>query len=109
MDVKDFIKSTISQIAEAIEELNNENVDGNDRRIRVNVCTEMNQSYSAGHYYVTDFDFKLALTVNDQSGTHASVGILTGIFGMGAKGDTSLLNSAVSTVSFKIPSILFQG
>lgn len=107
MDVKDFVKSTISQIADAIRELNADN----ESNIRVNICSLKNASSTGAvsSYYETVLDFKLALTVNDKSGSSASVGILTGFFGGGVKGDTAIENAAVSTVSFKIPVMFPQG
>ena len=84
MELKDFIKSTITQIKESVEELNEEFEEG---KAIVNPLSakSLNRSMiGRTGANVTDIDFDLSLSVTETDGKEGKIGIMSSIIGMGA-------------------------
>lgn len=111
MELKEFIKDTITQIAEAVQELNNEQ---STRCLVVNPSSSsMNHDrefvYHGSSHNQTLLNFHLSLTASDKTGSSGKVGVLTGMFGIGVNADAKNEEGSLTTLSFKLPVLLPQG
>jgi hypothetical protein len=109
MDLKDFIKSTISQIAESVEELNNE---FQERQVVVNPSSINGinnvptlQTHTRA-YNITNIDFDLSVSVENNEGSSAKVGVFANVIGIGASATEGKNSQSVSKVKFTIPVML---
>ena len=109
MELKDFVKETLSQIVAGVEAAQTE----------VRDCGGLvNPAYrprkkepSASHFGELDhgqniflIDFDVAVTVLEESGTEAKVKLnVVSLLGLGAGGESSNSNSATNKISFKVP------
>jgi len=104
IELKDFIKGTISDIALAIKELNEENADigllvnpNNYDQIRTN-----EYSLIGDGRLVKDIEFNLSISASDT--TEAGGGLKINVLKAGISNETN--NSTVSTIRFSIPVVL---
>lgn len=110
MELKQFIKDSVSQIAEAVEELNQEN---KDSQLVVNPASSCSHDrdffYCSGSRNQTILNFHLVLSASEKNGSSAKVGVFTGWFGV--RGDMDAINEGgnSTTLSFKLPVLLPQG
>ena len=100
MELKDFIKSTITQIKESVEELNEEFEEG---KAIVNPLYAKSLNRSAN---VTDIDFDLSLSVTETDGKEGKIGIMSSIIGMGASSKSDNQNISTNRIQFTIPVML---
>ncbi|RJO60288.1 hypothetical protein C4544_05350 [candidate division WS5 bacterium] len=121
MNLKDFIKETISEISKAIVEANAE---------LSNAGTIVNPKNVAGSYKDTEkvygfmlkesenkdyrrpvhlIEFDVAVTATDQKGTKGGIGVMVGVIGLGSQGQSSAENSIQSRLKFHIPVALPVG
>ena len=94
MELKDFIKSTITQIKESVEELNEEFEEG---KAIVNplYAKSLNRSMiGRTGANVTDIDFDLSLSVTETDGKEGKIGIMSSI------------NISTNRIQFTIPVML---
>ena len=107
MDLKEYVKSTISQLSEAVEELNNELGDKTVvNPIRSDHSGENVIVNRKGTRMITDVCFELSTSVIDTKGNGAKVGIFSSIVGLGVNTVAENNNSAVSKITFSIPVLL---
>ena len=107
MDLKEYIKSTITQISEAVEELNAELQNGtvvNPTPIsgQDNVKTSQIIEYGNKRHPVTEIDFKILTNVSDSQEHGGKVNVAAGIIGMGGRKVSSEANEDESTISFSL-------
>lgn len=103
MELKDFIKGTISDIAIAIKELNNEKSDMGLLVNPNNYDRIIKDEYSIGDgRVVKDIEFNLSISASDT--TEAGGGIKINVLKAGINNETS--NSTVSIIKFSIPVVL---
>ena len=119
MELKDFIKVSLTEICKAIEEANEELASSsaviNPKGVRVN--SENSKSYGREDeaekfdknrvVHKVDFDVAVNATEGESSGKNGKISIAT--FGIGGKKETSSSNSSVSKLSFSIPVIYPEG
>jgi hypothetical protein len=111
MQLKDFIKESLTQIIEGIAETQKtelphyaeisphipiENFKGDGPR--------MKPLYS--HQYATPVKFDIAVTAEETTGTKGGIGVVAGIFALGSQGKTDNKDSSISRIQFEIPIIL---
>lgn len=105
MELKDFVKATLTQIAEGIKDAQNE-VDS-DMLINPNglASNEKGDKYlrTGGWRYVQEIEINVGITEIEKEGEKAGIGIVTGILSGGAQGSSDTTNQIVSSVKFKIP------
>lgn len=98
MDIKDFVKATITSVIDAVNEINSE-------KKGVTVCPENltlkgeNNCFTSDGRLVKNIDFDLCVTDGIESDTGAGVKI--SIFKVGVDSKTS--NEAVNRIKFSIP------
>lgn len=108
MDLKEYVKSTISQLSEAVEELNDEL---GDKTVVNPIRPDMSGENviidrKNGTRMVTDVCFELSTSIIDNKENGAKVGIFSSIVGLGANTVSGSNNSAISKVTFSIPVLL---
>jgi hypothetical protein len=106
MELRDFIKETISQIIDGITE-SQEFAKSKKAVVNPFGMAGGNKDgfgylgYTGEHASIVEFN--VALTVNEELKGKASIGVLTGILGIGGQKETGTTNSSISNISFKIP------
>lgn len=109
MELKEFIKSTISQIAESVDELNEE-FEG--KKVVVNPTSPNgirnipNISTHYGSYNITNVDFDLSVSVESKEDSAGKVGVVASIVGLGVSSSEGHVQHSESKVRFTIPVML---
>lgn len=109
MDLKEFIKETISQISDAIVDLNKQkdgsmlvvnptSTNGNDMIVKDN-CT----------YKQTTLHYNIALTVLDEGTAGGKIGVLGGWFGASADAAQKNQSQALTSLDFRLDVLFPQG
>ncbi len=109
MDLKHFIKDTITQMAEAVYELNSEK-DG--PKIIVNPITEDGDNIvtKAGcTYKQTTIHYNIALTILDEGASGGRIGVFSGWIGGSAKSESKNQSQALTSLNFQLDVLLPQG
>ena len=109
MELKDFVKETLTQIAAGIDEsLETVRESGG----YVNPATTINSSVTdSSHFSSMKFgrnvfliDFDVAVTVEEETGTNAEAKLkVASLLSLGAGGESGNRSSATNRISFKIP------
>lgn len=119
MQLKDFIKASLTEICLAIEEANDElkgsNAVINPKGVRVN--SENSKSYGREDdaekfeknrvVHKVDFDVAVSISEGETKGKSGKISIAS--FGIGGKNENSSSNSSVSKLTFSIPVIYPEG
>lgn len=121
MNLKEFIKGTITEISSAISECNAEltdnctivnprNVHGSDRdfeKVYGYLVKETGEKKFRRPVHLVNFD--VAVTATDKTGTKGGIGIAVGSIGLGAQGKSEAENVSFSKLTFSIPVALPNG
>lgn len=110
MELKEFITDTVSQIAEAVTELNKKNaVTG----LAVNPAVPEGGMRTNEKLHLLDCDcsltnieFNLSLTTSENKGSGAKVGVFASIVGAGASSSENAQSESVSKIRFSLPVLL---
>lgn len=109
MELKEFLKGTISQIADTVSELNS-----CDKMVKLIVNPYNDNNFgmiarNGNSYKQTTLHFKVALTVIDSDSSSGKVGVFTGWLGASASSGTTNQSNSVSSVEFDLDVLLPQG
>ncbi|KAB4116157.1 hypothetical protein [Bacteroides uniformis] len=108
MELKSFIKSTITQIVESIEELNAElssdTVIVNPTDVKKADTPFINKNYKT--HSISNIDFDLTVSITDNAETGAKVGVMASVIGLGASSKEGTQNASISKIRFNIPVML---
>lgn len=109
MELKDFIKETISQIAESVNELN----ELMPEKLIVNPETTMgigklpNVETSDGYYRnIINVDFDLVLTEENEAGSHGKIGVFASVLSVGGSTEEGSKNKAENKIKFSLPVVM---
>lgn len=105
MELKDFIKSTITQIKESVEELNTE-FDSKDTIVNPTFVESQNNTIEAIGANVTNIDFDLTVSITEAAGKEGKIGVMDSIINVGASSKTDNQNISTSKIRFTIPVML---
>lgn len=104
-----IIKSTIKQIAESVDELNQE-FDGKQTFVNPTNIKGIGEKpyvpFAFTDYNVTNIDFDLSVDVENKEGTTGKVGVLASVIGVGVSSTEGRVQHSESKVRFTIPVIL---
>jgi hypothetical protein len=108
MDIKEFIKSTVTQISEAVTELNSELCKDKEGTIinPYNVRHANRPASNTGGANITDIVFDLYVSVESGTESGGKIGIFSSIIGVGMEGKSDDSNKQVSRIQFTIPVLL---
>lgn len=108
MDLKEFIRNTLTQIAEgAAEAQANISALGGEVAPSINTGTYMELgkhgllSTDKGYAHMVDFD--VALTTSEGTGTKGGIGVFLGVATLGSGGESKSESSSLSRIKFSIP------
>jgi len=113
MDLKDFIKNTLVQIADGVSEAEKELEVKNASVNPIGGYFDQKQlggrtwSFKNGVTEIVEFD--VALTNSEKEGTSAGIGVLLGSINLGAKGASEEAVLSVTRIKFSIPLLLPTG
>jgi len=111
MELKDFVKTTITQISEAILEVQ---ADNQDNGLIVNpqgLATGSKGDHhlrTGGWRYVQAIEFDVALSVTENSGKDGKLTVRTGFIDASLGGKGGGQNNTTTSLKFKIP-VAFPG
>lgn len=109
MELKEFIKSTIKQIAESVDELNQE-FEGKQTFVNPTNIKGIGEKpyvpFAFTDYNVTNIDFDLSVDVENKEGTTGKVGVLASVIGVGVSSTEGRVQHSESKVRFTIPVVL---
>lgn len=107
MELKEFIKSTVTQISEAVYELNDEL---EEHKVIVNPSgnNQISRYIITGYddRIVTDIEFDLSLSIQENRESGAKIGVVASIVGIGLNSKDNKMNEAATRVKFSLPVIL---
>lgn len=110
MELKDFIKETITQIVngvvEAQAEINQHGAEINPKRVQFKEAGQYNYHNSGKPQYV---EFDVGLTSIQKSGSSEGIGVFLGSISLGKKNDEGAEHTAVSRIKFSLPVVLPSG
>lgn len=110
MELKDFIKETITQIVngvvEAQVEISKHGAEINPKRVQFKEAGQYN-SYNSGKPQYVEFD--VGLTSIQKSGSSEGIGVFLGAISLGKKNDEGTELTAVSRIKFSLPVVLPSG
>ena len=116
MDLRDFIKETLVQIAGGVSDAQSELSDTNavvsptiSPSYVSNGRSQMLPTLSGEVNSATVVSFDVALTATEESGTKGGIGVVAGIVSLGSTGQSSNENTSVSRVKFDVPVTLPNG
>jgi hypothetical protein len=99
VELKMFVADALRQIVEGIAHAQDLTANSNARINPPGVGTQ-------GALLIQMVEFDVAVTVNEDSTKKGGVGVVAGVFGIGAQGQSSTSNQSVSRIKFAVP-ILF--
>ena len=106
MQLKEFIKSTLTQISEGIleaqKEMENSEMIINPSGLASNQKGDKFLN-TKGQRYVQDIEINVGVTAIENEGDKAAIGIVTGLLSGGAQSSSENTNQTVSTIKLTIP------
>lgn len=108
MDLKDFIKDTVTQLSEAVSELNKQGTSIIVNPTNANGTGMINRS-NGNSYKQTTLHFNIALTILDEGTAGGKVGVFAGWIGGTADAATKVQQQSVSSLDFNLDVLLPQG
>ncbi len=110
MELKDFIKETITQIVigvvEAQVEISQHGAEINPKKVQFKEAGQFNYYNSGKPQYV---EFDVGLTSIQKSGSIEGIGVFLGSISLGKKNDEGAEHTAVSRIKFSLPVVLPSG
>lgn len=113
MDLKDFVKNTLTQIVEGVIEADKEL---QEKGASVNpIGGNFDQKQVGGRVWGFDdgitesVNFDVALTNSEKEGTSGGIGVLLGSINLGAKGASEESVTSVTRIKFNVPLLLPKG
>lgn len=110
MELKEFIKETITQIVEGVVEAQSEiakhGAELNPKRVQFKEAGQLHYHNSGKPHYV---EFDVGLTSTQKSGSSEGIGVFLGSISLGKKNDDGAEHSAVSRIKFSLPLVLPGG
>ena len=113
MELKEFIKQTLTQITNGITESQEDLKDSG--AIIVPKLTFKNQnSFFVSEAYnssqqVNEIKFKVGITIEDNKGEKGGIGVLTGFFTAGGQVSNDESTQSISSIEFTIPVVFPAG
>lgn len=110
MELKEFIKETITQIVEGVVEAQRQiathGAEINPKKVEFKEAGQYNYHNNGKPHYV---EFDVGLTSTQKSGSTEGIGVFLGSISLGKKNDDGAEHSAVSRIKFSLPLVLPSG
>ncbi len=102
MELKTFISQTLTEIIEGVKQAQEATKESgaiiNPSQSKENYICEWN-----GNRTIGDVQFSVGLKVEENENLNAKIGVISGIFSFGAKGENQESTSANSNIKFSVP------
>jgi len=119
VSLKQFVAEAVSQIVEGVVEAQERvgKLKGTVNPTKVNLGATFQQEHSVSadsegystSNVVQPVSFDVAITAEEGTGTKGGIGVVIGLFNLGAAGHSDAKSSAVSRVQFTVPLLLPPG
>jgi len=110
MELKDFIKETITQIVEGVveaqEQINKHGAEINPKKVQFREAGQ-NNYYNSGKPQAVEFD--IGLTSIKKTGSSEGIGVFLGSVSLGKKNEEGDEHTAISRIKFSLPLVLPSG
>ncbi len=110
MELKDFIKETITQIVDGVVEsqdaIGHHGAEINPKKVQFKEAGQYNY-YNSGKPQMVEFD--VGLTSIQKTGSAEGIGVFLGAISLGKKNDQGTEHTAVSRIRFSLPLVLPSG
>ena len=109
MELKEFIKDTVTQIADAVTELNGGTSKFNlavNPIVSIGGINKGTLQIGRQECVLTNIEFNLSLTTSENKGSDAKVGVFASVIGVGASSNENAQNEIVSKIKFSLPILL---
>lgn len=109
MVLKEFIKDTVTQIADAVTELNGGTSKFNlvvNPIVSIGGINKGTLHIGRQECVLTNIEFNLSLTTSENKGSDAKVGVFASVIGVGASSNENAQNEIVSKIKFSLPILL---
>ena|ERR1035438_9463596 len=105
MELKEFIKSTLIQVSQGIEEAKKELGDNSTFKTIINPVLASATFTAEGNGFkkIQEVEFDIALIVEQKSEGKAGIGVLASIITAGASKSIGDTNSETHRIKFKVP------
>ena len=107
MELKEFIKSAITQLSEAVYELNDEL---KDKGVVVNPCYAENTNFetidNSEGVIVSSVEFDLQVSTSEIKENSGKIGVLASVVGIGASTKEGSNGNEANRIRFKLPVVL---
>ena len=102
MELKDFVSRTLTDIAEGV-------ATGAKAAAEFGAVVNPKSATLGGelrHADETQIEFTIGLTVTDAASAKGGIGVVAGIFAVGARGETNEVSASTTHIKFAVPVIL---
>lgn len=110
MELKEFIKETITQIVEGVVEaqttISKHGAEINPKKVQFKEAGQYNY-YNSGKPQMVDFD--VGLTTMNKAGSAEGIGVFLGSISLGKKNNEGVEHTAVTKIRFSLPVVLPSG
>ena len=113
MELKEFIKETLTQIALGISEAQ-ESLHESGAILAPQLTLRNETSYSVrnddfGRQAVHEIKFNLGVSVQQKEGNKSVIGVVTGLFSAGGQSQSEKMKECLSSIEFSIPIVYPPG
>ena len=113
MELKEFVKETLTQIVDGVieagEELRKKNADVNPIGGHFDQSALQGRQWSFKEGVTEVVSFDVALTDQSSKGTKGGIGVFLGSVGLGSQGQSEASQTSLSRIRFQIPILLPPG
>ncbi len=110
MELKDFIKETVTQIVDGVVEaqaaIGQHGAEINPKKVQFKEAGQLNY-HNSGKPQMVEFD--VGLTSIQKTGSAEGIGVFLGSISLGKKNDQGTEHAAVSRIRFSLPLVLPSG
>ena len=100
MNLQDFVSETLTQIIDGVGDAQTKVA---QRREETGGEEAIGQRVNPVRLPAEWVSFDVAVTVEQGEGTKASIGVFSGVFGLGVQGESESKNVSLSRINFKVP------
>jgi hypothetical protein len=112
MDLKDFVTASIISVLEGVRDAATQTTNMAEVAPAFSPAGGIEKagilmSQAGGYVHMLEFD--VAVTANEGADTKAGIGVVAGVFNLGAGGTSTTSNSTVSRIKFRVPIVFPKG
>jgi hypothetical protein len=104
MDLKQFVRETLTQIIEGVAEASGE-LQASGAIVNP-TRHDFHEGFHSNGAKIVAVDFTVALSVNEGTATKGGIGVVAGIFAVGSHGQSNEAKAATTHVKFSVPVVL---